>query len=153
MASLQTRDTAFDEPAFLARVDTAFRKIQDAWCGQDLSAVRQFISDGIYERFSLQFREQRELKYRNQLDDLKVSEMRLEQALPGNVFDTVTVSIAASAVDYNVSLVDGRRLDGATGENPFVEYLVVLAALGRPRPRMPPGWLKASAQTAAPRSN
>ena len=130
LTSLQQRDPAFGEPAFLARVDTGFRKIQAAWCAQDLSAVRQFISDGIHERFSLQFREQQELGYRNQLDNLEVLEMRLEQALPGNVFEAVTVSIAASAVDYNVSLVDGRRTDGATSANPFVEYWSFLRRIG-----------------------
>jgi hypothetical protein len=122
LASLHERDPAFDEQVFLARVDTAFRKIQAAWCAQDLSAVRQFISDGIHERFSLQFREQHEFGYRNQLDNLKVLEIRLEQAVSGNVFEAVTVSITASAVDYNVSLSDGRRTDGATSVNLFVEY-------------------------------
>ena len=129
-ALLQQRDPAFDEQAFLARAGVAFGKIQAAWCGQDMSAVRQFVSDGIYERFSLQFREQREFGYRNQLDDLRVLEMRLEQAVPGNVFEALTVSIAASAVDYNVSLKDGRRIDGGTSPNPFVEYWSFLRRAG-----------------------
>lgn len=130
LALIKERDAAFDEAAFLGRAETAFGKIQAAWCGQDLSAVRQFISDGIAERFNLQFREQKLLGYRNQLDNLQVLRRLLEQAVPGQVFDAVTVSIAASARDYNVSLADGRRLPWPDVPSQFVEYWSFLRRAG-----------------------
>lgn len=130
LALLKERDPAFDEAAFLARAETAFGKIQSAWCAQDLSSVRAFISDGIAERFDLQFREQKLLGYRNQLDNIRIIRRQLEQALPGQVFDVVTVSIAASARDYNVSLADGRRLPWPDVPSQFVEYWSFLRRAG-----------------------
>ena len=45
----------FNQTEFYQKATTAFFKIQDAWQKQNLSAVRQFISDGIYQRFEAQF--------------------------------------------------------------------------------------------------
>src|SRR5205807_2439426 len=67
LALLKLRDSQFAEQSFIDRVSRAFLTIQEAWSRQDLSAVRPFISDGIRERFSLQFKMQEALGYRNQL--------------------------------------------------------------------------------------
>src|SRR5687768_2459109 len=55
VAKLQERDPAFDPTHFFYRIGMGFLKVQDGWSAQDLSHVRPFISDGIHERFSLQF--------------------------------------------------------------------------------------------------
>ena len=54
-----TKDGRFQAAAFKERVSDAFLQIQKAWCSQSLEQVRPFISDGIFERFSIQFQEQR----------------------------------------------------------------------------------------------
>lgn len=56
--TLQHSDTGFDEGRFLSRVARAFERAQSAWCAQELEPLRPFVSDGVFERFSLQIEEQ-----------------------------------------------------------------------------------------------
>jgi uncharacterized tellurite resistance protein B-like protein len=121
VARLRENDPAFDDQAFAARVRVAFVKIQEAWCGQNLTAVRPFISDGVYERFSLQFDEQRAQGLRNQMDNLQVGDIEVASGYADRLFDVLSIGIEASATDSMVSIKDGKRLSGSTTSEPFAE--------------------------------
>jgi hypothetical protein len=127
---LRQNDPAFDEQALFARVRVAFVKIQDAWCDQNLTAVRPFISDGVYERFSLQFDEQRAQGLRNQMENLQVGAISLAAGHADTLFDVLSIRIEASATDSMVSVKDGRRLSGSTTSEPFVEIWSFLRRRG-----------------------
>ncbi len=130
IAILQQRDPSFNPAEFLNRVRTAFVKIQDAWCSQDLKAVRPFISDGVHERFLLQFDEQKFFVYRNQLDNLQINDVSIVQIQSHNFFDEISVRIAASAADYDVSLRDGKRVGGSRSQESFAEVWSFLRRSG-----------------------
>jgi predicted lipid-binding transport protein (Tim44 family) len=124
VAALRQVDASFDPAAFYARVTAAFLKIQTGWATQDLQAVGAFISDGIFERFNLQFQEQREQGYRNAMDNVQVQRIILRAVHTTAQFDVAVVAITASADDYRVSLTTGSRLpagDSDTDES-FTEY-------------------------------
>lgn len=127
---LRETDAAFNEDAFLTRVRLAFAKIQDAWCGQNLTAVRPFISDGVFERFTLQFDEQRAQGLRNQMDDLNIQDVETAGGYADTLFDVLNIRIEASATDSMVSLKDGKRLSGSTTSEPFVEIWTFLRRRG-----------------------
>jgi uncharacterized Zn finger protein (UPF0148 family)/uncharacterized tellurite resistance protein B-like protein len=127
---LQSTDGAFDVGAFAARATTAFTKIQHAWSRQDLSAVRPFISDGVHERFSLQFAEQQAAGYRNPMDDVRVVDLSLAELNTDGPFDALAVRIAASATDYKVRLADGALVPGSQHDEPFVEVWSFLRRRG-----------------------
>ncbi len=120
--AIREKDTNFDEAAFLKRIRTAFTKVQQAWCKQDADKVRAFISDSIHERFLLQFAEQKDLGYRDQMEEINIQNAMLVQALPGKIFDVANVRVVASALDYRVSLQDGKPLNGKGKAREFVEY-------------------------------
>jgi hypothetical protein len=120
--ALKNRDAAFDEQRLYARLTDAFEKIQRAWCDQDLSPVRAFISDGVFERFSLQIQEQRDLGWRDRMEHLHVQDVRLAQVSSGDVFTAAPVRIAASAINDRISLADGSRLPGSRAAESFVEF-------------------------------
>ena len=122
IATLQSRDPAFAVPPFLDRVRSAFMQIQEAWCKQDMVPIRHFVSDGIFERFSLQFEEQKDSGYRNQMDKIEIHSADLVEVRSDAVFDTVTVVIQASAIDYYVDAETGKRVSGSRGSEPFTEY-------------------------------
>jgi hypothetical protein len=130
VAALKAADPAFDEQAFYARVALAFQKIQAAWSVQDLSQVRAFVSDGVHERFGLQFAEQRADGYRNVMRDVQVTQVILACVVTEGGFDAATLRISASAVDLNVSLADGHRLANSEGHGSFVEYWTLLRRRG-----------------------
>lgn len=120
--ALKQRDASFDPAAFLQRFGKAFMKIQHAWCNQVLTTVRPFISDGIYERFSLQIDEQKALGYRDHMENITIHFADIEQIVPTGPFDILTVRVRASAVDYRQDLRTGKRISGATSAESFTEF-------------------------------
>lgn len=118
---LREKDPGFDPAAFGARVEEAFTRIQLAWSTQDLAPVRPFISDAVHERFSIQFREQKALGFRNKMEQVKVQAVDLISARADGEFDVVHVRILASAIDQEVALADGRVLRGSSSPEEFSE--------------------------------
>jgi uncharacterized membrane protein YebE (DUF533 family) len=118
---LRASDPQFNFSAFARRAADAFLKIQWAWANQNLASVRPFISDGVHERFSLQFDEQRQLGYRNEMRDVFVDAVRVAEVRTGHLFDTLAVRVAARARDYKVSLNDGSIFPGSEDSGPFEE--------------------------------
>jgi hypothetical protein len=118
---LRANDPNFDEQLFYRRVDLAFGKIQVAWCSQNLNGVRPFISDGVHERFTLQFAEQRAEGWHDQMDNIQVHGISFTELRSDGLFDELSVRIDASAADYHVSLTDGRPLSGTKAAERFVE--------------------------------
>jgi rubrerythrin len=123
---LVSRDPNFDPQRAMARIADAFQKVQRAWCDQDMSKARAFISDGVFERFTLQIAEQRDLGWRDVMEQVQVLEVALAEVWQGEVFTTATVRIRASAANYRVSIADGSRVSGSQSPGEFVEYWTFL---------------------------
>ncbi len=118
---VRAHDPAFDPEAFCERVTAGFLKLQDAWCRQDLRAVRPFISDGVHERFSIQFAEQKALGYHDQMEQVVVDSAAVVDATSYAVYDTVAVRVSARAVDYRAALAGGAYVSGSRAVEPFAE--------------------------------
>jgi hypothetical protein len=130
LQELRQRDRAFDEASFLQRVRLAFVALQDAWCAQELTRVRPFISDGVHERFSLQFNEQKAAGYRDHMDNLQIFGLQFARVTSDDSFDSIAVRIVARANDYPVSIIDGHRMPGPSSNTPFTEYWTFLRRRG-----------------------
>ena len=132
--ALQQSDPAFDLQAFYGRVSTAFLKIQDAWCAQNLQTIRPFISDGTHERFGLQFTEQKLDALRDRMKNIAVQQIQMVQLIHDNVFDSATVCITASAVDQTLSTQTGAVVSGSGDAEVFTEYWTFLRRRGAKTP-------------------
>lgn len=110
---LASSDPAFNLERFTTRVERAFRIAQDAWCAQQLEPLRPFVSDGVFERFSLQIAEQRESGWRQGMDELRVERPGLQHFERGRHFETVTFRIAFAANIHRVETAGGRRIAGS----------------------------------------
>jgi endogenous inhibitor of DNA gyrase (YacG/DUF329 family) len=84
--------------------------------------VRPFISDGIHERFSLQFMEQKDQGLRNIISNVMVNNAQLALVRTEGGFDVASVCVVASAIDIDQSLTNGARLRGSGGMEQFVEF-------------------------------
>ncbi|HZZ71906.1 MAG TPA: TIM44-like domain-containing protein [Pirellulales bacterium] len=122
VAQICAGDPHFDEGAFGERVKTAFLKIQTGWSAQNLEPARPFMSDGVWERFSLQISEQHERGFRNQVDNINIAKILIVQFVARGPHDALVVRIDATAEDYDVSIRDGTRLPGARRASSFSEY-------------------------------
>ena len=130
LRQLRENDAAFVADAFSTRVRDGFTKLQRAWCEQSLTSVRPFVSDGIHERFSLQFEEQHALGYRPVMENLSILECAPAQVECGTVFDVITMRVGASAKDYRVSVETGRAIPGSEEASQFAEYWSFIRARG-----------------------
>jgi hypothetical protein len=134
------RDPSFDPERFALRVRAAFSKVQDAWCAQDLTPIRPFVSDGVYERFTMQIEEQRALGYRDHMEGVRIDEVVLVRCEAGEKFDTATMRIAAVASDWRVSLETGERVAKSAVPERFVEFWTFVRRRGA-KPLGPSGGL------------
>lgn len=130
---LEAADPAFTGARFEETVKTAFLAVQSAWSVQDMSGVKAFVSDGVRERFGLQFQIQRALGYRNTIDNLAVLGVRVAGASVDAGFQTIHAGIHARADDADVDLATGRRIRTNT-RNDFHEYWTFLRRPGAGTP-------------------
>lgn len=119
---LKQRDPAFQPRSFLQRVRRAFINSQNAWCKQKLEPIRPFVSDSIHERWSLQLQEQKDLGYRDQMDELEILNLQIVQVIQDPPFDVMTVRIRAAAMDYRITIGDGKKASGSKRKDEFVEF-------------------------------
>ncbi|MGA2496414.1 MAG: TIM44-like domain-containing protein [Tepidisphaeraceae bacterium] len=142
VALIEASDPGFNRDAFVARMRRAFDLIQQAWSAQDLSRVRAFISDGVHERFSLQFEEQKLMGYRNLTVLKAIHRSLIVDAEFDEVFETLTVVFEASVVDYRESLATGQRISGSDGPPRFTEYWSFIRRRGAKTLRDHPGLIE-----------
>ena len=122
ISRISESDPKFSLSSFSDRASGAFIKIQDAWSQQDLQSIRSFVSDGIYERFKLQITEQKDLGYRNVMENVRTEMVTACRVVCYEPFDEITLRIEASATDYRVGLADNREISGYRRDESFAEY-------------------------------
>lgn len=114
------RNPDFKEQIFLNKVKQAFNEIQKAWEKQDLSNVRRYISDGVYQKFNVQFEMMKILNQINKIESLQILDIKIDKyEIDGN-FDIIHVAIMADIIDKFISLKYPELNEG--GEERFVEY-------------------------------
>ncbi len=121
LEALKQRDPGFSKEHFIQKANRAFIALQEAWSNQDLSAVNQFISDGIDERFTLQIEMQKAEGFRNRMENITVQSSRIVGVFSDSHFDTIHVEITGRANDSDVDLKTGKQLRKNTSD-PFTEY-------------------------------
>jgi predicted lipid-binding transport protein (Tim44 family)/uncharacterized tellurite resistance protein B-like protein len=122
LLKLQELDPTFDKQHFIKRIENGFLKLQDAWCMQNIEKVSPFISDGIAERFQLQFLELQSNGEQNLMDNIQIHSLDIVHIEFDDVFNTLTVRINASAIDYNIDVKTEKFLSGSKHLEAFTEY-------------------------------
>lgn len=115
-------DPAFDPTVFRKDFEHAFVAIQQAWQNQEMTPVRHFVTDGIYEKFAVQLRTQQLQNYREKLEQISVDKVRIAEWRCEGMFEVLTIEVVASMIDSRVSLDTGRGISGSASANSFVEY-------------------------------
>lgn len=120
MGLLEKMEPGFDLLSFVEKVRTAFMAIQTAWSQKKLAGIRRFISDGIYQRFSVQFAMMDRLEQKNILDAIEIHSIDPARFETEGPYRILTVRIKASMHDrftcgLNTSLNQDFR-------DTFIEY-------------------------------
>ena len=98
----------FDENDLLEKAKTAFFEIQNGWSGKNLSNVRRFISDGVYQRFQTQIAMMNLLEQTNKLDNVRILSISTSNVRSEGKFDVADTRIVASMDDFLVCNLDPK---------------------------------------------
>ena len=128
--SILKRDPEFSREALSQRVAAGFVRIQEAWSNQDMSPVRQLVSDGIFERFSLQLEMMKASSIINRMSSITVHEVEVVSIDADRFFDTVNVMVRASACDTYIDSRNGEIMSGVPESEMFVEFWTLLRRPG-----------------------
>ncbi|HRH58424.1 MAG TPA: TIM44-like domain-containing protein [Chitinophagales bacterium] len=95
----KAKNPDFDLVKFKDKVRTAFMQIQDAWMMQDLSKVRKWISDGVYQRFNTQFIMMKAIEQVNEMSNINILQTYIDDVESDGEYDIVHVGIQYSMYD------------------------------------------------------
>ena len=121
ISMLQKKDPSFTEANMISLTKTAFTKLQNSWSSQNLKQIRHLVSDGIYERFSLQLEMMKASQLKNIMEDLSVKNVKVIKIESDNSFDTIHIMITAKSKDYFVNSETNRKVYGSTSLEEFSE--------------------------------
>jgi predicted lipid-binding transport protein (Tim44 family) len=124
------RNPSFDEQKFYGKVNTAFMEIQDAWMKQDLSRVRKWISDGVWQRFNTQFITMQALGQKNLMEDIKIKKTVIADVQQDGTYDIIDVAIHFTMMDNFITEKQPQLSTEGYLEN--VEYWTFIRKSGIP---------------------
>jgi len=116
-----SKDSDFSVINFKERIKKAFIEIQHAWCKQDLTSIKPFISDGIEERFSLQIEMQKKEGWENIMENIRIIKVEILEVNSDKSFDIIHIAITAKAKDYKVDIKTGQIIRGSLIKESFTE--------------------------------
>jgi predicted lipid-binding transport protein (Tim44 family) len=122
------RNPGFNEAQFYGKVNTAFMEIQDAWMKQDLTKVRKWISDGVWQRFNTQFITMQALGQKNTMSDIKIQKTVIADVQQDGNYDIIDVGIHFTMMDNFVT--DKYKELSTEGYLENVEYWTFLRKSG-----------------------
>ncbi|MEN9448706.1 MAG: hypothetical protein RJA25_1996 [Bacteroidota bacterium] len=107
-----TANANFNTEGFKDKVRTAFVAIQNAWMQQDLSKVRKWISDGVYQRFNTQFIMMKQIEQVNEISNISIQQIFIDDIESDGIYDIINVGIQYSMYDGFVSKKYTQLNDG-----------------------------------------
>lgn len=96
-------DPMWNEQKFKELANTAFFKIENAWCLGDMTTARMFLSDGVMKRFSLQLEPYISQGQRNILGQLSLDSVDITDIRFDDTYSYITTKITATCTDTVVN--------------------------------------------------
>ena len=95
-------DPSFDRARFEARTITVMQRVNEAWCAEDMGAVRALVSDGVFVRFNTYLALLAAAGKRNVMSDWKPVAAHIIEVESDARWDTLHVQIIARARDVDL---------------------------------------------------
>jgi hypothetical protein len=138
-SELCARDNNVSEANLNARATLIFKELQVGWSEQNLSRVRPFTSDNLFQYFAYWIDMYREAKAKNITDKSRITRIELCNVLSDAYYDAVTLRMFATGLDYTEDL-SGKLLKGSRKhERAYSEYWTLIRGSAvRAEPRTEP---------------
>jgi hypothetical protein len=121
---IKAKDPDFSERSFLDKSQTIFYELQKAWMKRDLSPVRPYVTDGVFNRWQVVIDQYKSDRQINVIKDPIINNARIVRVSQEGDLDAITVEINASMADAMVSEDSpGKAISGSLTEHrPFTEF-------------------------------
>jgi hypothetical protein len=134
LANLRQRDPSFDWNAFTQRVALTFAEMQTGWSARDLSNVRPFVSDNLFQSQAYWIDLYVQARARNITEGAHITRIDLANVLSDKHFDAITIRMFATSTDYTIS-DDGKLLSGSKSrQRAYSEYWTFIRGAGKVGP-------------------
>ncbi|MFO0761316.1 MAG: Tim44-like domain-containing protein [Byssovorax sp.] len=130
-AALCAKDPQLSWPGLVARIQLVFNQFQLGWSSQDLSRVRPFLSDNLFQTQLYWIDTYQKAGLRNVTEGAHVLTVQLARVVSDRWFDAVTVRVFASGLDYTL---DGAgKVVGGSRSKPrdYSEYWTLIRGTGK----------------------
>ena len=101
------QDPALTWQAFQARVALIFGEFQIAWSARDLTRMRAYLSDRLFETQAFWVEAYKKQGLRNVTENARILQLELARVDRDRFFDAITLRVWATSLDY--TLADDRR--------------------------------------------
>jgi hypothetical protein len=129
-AELQGRDPSFDASAFQARIGLVFHELGAGWSARDLSRIRPYVSDNLFQYFAYFIDLYAQRRARNVTENARILRIDLANVLGDAYYDAITVRLLATGLDYTLA-DDGKLLHGRRDrERAYTEYWTLIRGRG-----------------------
>ena len=134
-AEMMQRDPQFDWSAFQGRVAMIFGAMQASWSNRDWASVRPFVSDNLFQMLAYWIEAYRRERLRNVTEGARVEQIELARMTSDKFFDSMTVRLFATGLDYTVTDGDGRVVGGNQHKpRRYTEYWTLIRGAGKKGP-------------------
>jgi len=116
LAKISKKDPVWDESHLENIVRTTFFKIENAWCGQDLDALKLLLDAELFAEWKAQIDALKEKGQRNVMDAMALNGVRMVEVknYRDHNKDAFTICLDAEATDYTVDSA-GNVVDSNSG--------------------------------------
>lgn len=128
---IRQMDPGFQVDAFLNEVESAFFRVQGAWCNRDMGPVRDLLTDEMFSILQGQVQGMREEGKVNRIENLSLRGVEVVEAWQEYGQDFITVRVRGNGLDYTIDEATGQILSG-DDHNPtrFEEYWTFTRPVG-----------------------
>jgi len=128
---LQRKDPALSWPTLQGRVALIFSELQAAWSGREPLRIRPFVSDNLFQSMYYWIDLYTQERCRNISENATIQRVDLANVLSDAYFDSITLRLFATSIDYTVS-DQGKLLSGhKTRPRTYSEYWTLIRGTTR----------------------
>lgn len=134
--ALRLKDPTFDLPKLQEKVGTLFTQVQLAWFKGELTPVRPFVSDAVFQRLCVQLQLLRTQGVRDAITDVQVLDVQLVGLDQSEWYDTVHMRVKARLRDTDVPASHSEaQATAAAKKAPFEDFIEVWSFVRKPGAR------------------
>jgi predicted lipid-binding transport protein (Tim44 family) len=138
--ALRRDDPGFSEEALHSRLETIYARLNTSWAAQDLTPVRPYVSDAMFNYLSYWVEAYRAQGLRNAVESARILRFETARIQRDRHFDAVTVRLWATGYEVTTEAATDSVLRGSRErERPYSEYWTLIrGASVRGAPRAEP---------------